>query len=171
MKLQCCFDRCPLGIRVVFGDDDGDLVADVDAEVGHASEQDAVFSGLSLDVVRAVMLRERADDLFAWDGADLFVNETAVISNGELEDVTFDELGLACIVGRYWIRLAIRASHDLTVEDAFDDFAADFFTRTVTAGYDLTIVADDADKEFFGCGQVGFSLIDEAGQSFDLFLW
>ena len=41
------------------------MVADVNAEISDAGEQNAIFAAGSLDVIDAVVLDERADDLFA----------------------------------------------------------------------------------------------------------
>ena len=79
------------GVRTVFWNDDGDLVTDVDAEVGHTGEQDAVFATAGFDVIGAVMLRECADDLFSGDWADLLVDKSTVIGDSEFQDIAFDK--------------------------------------------------------------------------------
>ena len=57
--------RHVIGVRIVFRDDDGDLVADVNTEISDAGEQNAIFAAGSLYVVNAVVLDERTDDLLA----------------------------------------------------------------------------------------------------------
>ena len=90
--LKCRFDSRPGCIWVIFWDNDRDLVADIDPEVSHACKQDTIFSRLRFDIVGTIMLDECTDDLFAWNWANLFVDEATIVSNRELEDVALDKL-------------------------------------------------------------------------------
>lgn len=92
LRLECRFDSCPGRVWVVFGYDDRHLVTDIDTEIRDTREQDTVFAALDLDVVGAVVLHERADDLLARGRVDLLVDEATVVGDGQLQDVTFDEL-------------------------------------------------------------------------------
>lgn len=89
--LKRCFDCCPGGFWVVFRDNNGYLVADVEAEVRHACKQDAVFVTVRFDIVYAVMLNKGADDLLAGDWADLLVDKAAVVCNRQLQNVAFNK--------------------------------------------------------------------------------
>ena len=80
-RLERSFDSSPGCIWTIFWHDDSDLIADVDTEVRDACKQDAVLTSACFDVVRAVMLDESTDNLSTRDGADLFVNEAAIIRN------------------------------------------------------------------------------------------
>ena len=81
--LQRSFDRSPGCVGIVLWDDDGDLVAEADAEIGDTGEQDAVFASACFDIVDAVVLRQCADDLAALNWADLLVDKAAVVGDGE----------------------------------------------------------------------------------------
>ena len=71
---------------------------------------------------------------------NLLVHEFAAFTNGELEDIAFDELGLRGVVGWHWVVLAVWANHDLTIKDALDNFT--FWTignRTGGSSDNITI--------------------------------
>lgn len=69
------------------------------------------------------MARERTNNSFALNWADLLVKEFTRFANGELKDVAFDELGFTSIVSWNWIVLPVWANHDLTIKDTFNDLA------------------------------------------------
>jgi hypothetical protein len=68
-----------------------------------------------------------ADDLTPCNRAYLLVDESTVVSDGEFEDISFDQLRFTCIVCRYWVSFAVWADHCLTVKDAFYYFTGDIF--------------------------------------------
>ena len=141
LMLESGFESCPFGGTVVFRQVHANLIARFGFEIGNAGEQDAEITCTDSDIVVAAFEFEGANDLFARDGTNLFVEKCAVFGNGELEDVTLDEFGFASVVCGHGVGFAIRTDHVLAVEYAFDDFAEDFFDRT---RLDAVIVADDA---------------------------
>ena len=91
-SLQRCFNGCPRSVRIVLWYNDGDLVANVDAEERDAGEQNAILAAVSLDVVDAVVLDKCTDDLLACHWADLLVDEAAVVSDGSFQNVALNQL-------------------------------------------------------------------------------
>ena len=92
LLLECSFNGSPGGIWVIGRNNDRYLVAHINAEVRHASKQNAVFATICFNIVSAVVLGKRTNNLGALNRSNLLVNEAAVIGDGEFENIALNEL-------------------------------------------------------------------------------
>lgn len=166
--LERSFEGCPFGGAVVFWDVDTYLVAWLGLKVGYAREQYAVFFFADFYEVMAILKLELSDDLLAWNRADLLVEECPIVCDGELKDITLNELRFAGIVSRYWVHFAIRADHILTIEDTLDNLAE---VVVLNNRRDFFVVTNQTDKKLICSCEISLSFLDECSEPFDLFLW
>ncbi len=103
-------------------------------EVSDRSVEHFVFATVNFDIVFVVVMNESTDDGAAFDWTDLFIEEATFGSDGEFQDVAFNEFGFRSVVGWDGIILAIWLNHNLTVENTFDNLFPSGLEITVSRG-------------------------------------